>query len=305
MAIRIIPFIFVLLWASGFIGARFGLAYAEPATLLLIRMVATTLVFTFCLLLVQRNTPDVKQILHSCVVGILIHGCYLGGTFMAISMNMPAGLASLLVGLQPILTALVLVGGNKKKLQPTQWAGLLIGLAGIALVLSGDLAWGSSGSKFIAVSMSLAALCGITFGTLYQKHFCQGTDILWSTFIQYIAASIFFAPYALLFETMSVQWDVKLFMVLAWLVFGLSCCAVLLLLYMVKHGAAENVASIFYLVPPVTALQAWILFDEQLDWSAVFGFILAALAICLVTLTKPPQDVGLSGNELPSDKTTI
>ena len=284
MAIRVIPFIFVLLWASGFIGAKFGLAYAEPATLLLIRMIATTLVFTLCLLLVQRNVPDTKQILHSCVVGVLIHGCYLGGTFMAISMKMPAGLASLLVGLQPIFTALLLVGGNKKKFQSTQWIGLLIGLVGITLVLSGDLAWDSGSSKLIALSMSLLALCGITFGTLYQKHYCQGTDILWSSLIQYIAASIVFAPYALLFETMSVQWDIRLFMVLAWLVFGLSCCAVLLLLYMVQQGAAESVASIFYLVPPVTAIQSWILFDEKLGLSGLFGFVLAALAICLVTI---------------------
>lgn len=286
MLIRMIPFIFVVLWASGFIGARFGVQFAEPATLLLVRMVANVLLFLVLVAVLRRRLPTGKAFWHSCVVGILIHGCYLGGSYLAIDMGMPSGLCSLLVGTQPILTALILVNATQERFNTAQWLGLALGFVGISLVLMGNIEWQSDDQKWMAVMVSGFALIGITLGTLYQKKFCRGVDMVGSATVQYFAAGVLFLPYAMAFETMQIQWTMELVLILCWLVIVLSCIAILLLLYMVEHGASSSVASVFYLVPPVTALQAWLVFDESFDASAAFGFGLAAIAVYLV-VKKP------------------
>ncbi|MDN3682212.1 EamA family transporter [Vibrio tapetis subsp. quintayensis] len=286
MLIRMIPFIFVVLWASGFIGARFGVQYAEPATLLLVRMAANVVLFLILVTVLHRRIPTGSAFWHSCVVGILIHGFYLGGSYLAIDMGMPSGLCSLLVGTQPILTALILVNATQERFNSAQWIGLALGFIGISLVLMGNIEWQSEGQKWEAVMASGLALLGITLGTLYQKRFCQGVDMVGGAAVQYLAAAVLFLPYAMTFETMQIQWTMELILTLAWLVVVLSCVALMLLLYMVEHGASSSVASVFYLVPPVTAIQAWLAFDESFDASAAFGFGLAAIAVYLV-VKKP------------------
>ncbi|WP_171981426.1 DMT family transporter [Vibrio aestuarianus] len=286
MLIRLIPFLFVVLWASGFVGARFGLAYAEPATLLTLRMVANVVLFWGLVVLLKRRIPQGRHFWHSCVSGVLIHGCYLGGTYQAIFWGMPAGLSSLLVGIQPILTALLLVVMSSERFNIAQWLGLALGFTGISLVLMGNIEWQSEHYKWFAIGLCLLSLLGITPGTLYQKKFCQGIDMVGSATVQYLAALFLFLPWALSFETMQVQWTPTFIMTLAWLVVVLSCISILLLLYMVEHGAASSVASVFYLVPPTTAIQAWLAFGESFDWLGVAGFCLAAIAIYLV-VKKP------------------
>lgn len=283
MLIKAVPFIFVVLWASGFVGARFGLQYAEPATLLTIRMFANVLLFAVIVLLLKKQVPTGKGFWHSCVVGILIHGFYLGGSYIAIGLGMPAGLCSLLVGTQPIITAVLLVSMANQHFSKSQWFGLALGFIGIALVLMGKMEWQSELNKGLAIGVCVLALLGITLGTLYQKRYCQNVDMVGSALVQYIAAAFLFLPYALAFETMEVDWNIEFILTLAWLVFVLSCAAVLLLLYMVRHGAASSVASVFYLVPPTTALQAWLIFGESLDWLGFVGFVLAAMAVYLVS----------------------
>lgn len=282
MLIRAIPFVFVILWASGFVGARFGLRYAEPATLLSIRMALNVLLFLVIVALLRRKVPTGKEFWHSVVVGILIHGFYLGGTYFAISLGMPAGLSSLLVGIQPILTAVLLVVFASEQFKPSQWLGLLLGFIGISLVLLGKMEWQSETHKMLAIGVCLSSLIGITLGTLYQKRYCQQVDMVGGAMVQYLAAMALFLPIAMQFETMQVQWTTEFILTLVWLVVVLSCVAILLLLYMVKNGAASSVASVFYLVPPTTALQAWLVFGESFDWMGVTGFVLAAMAVYLV-----------------------
>ncbi|OQQ06666.1 EamA family transporter [Vibrio campbellii] len=287
MLIRAIPFVFVILWASGFVGARFGLQYAEPATLLSIRMAFNVLLFLVIVAFLRRRIPTGRDFWHSCVVGILIHGFYLGGTYFAISLGMPAGLSSLLVGIQPILTAVLLVAFASEQFKPSQWIGLSLGFVGIAMVLMGKMEWQSDLHKTLAIGVCLSSLFGITLGTLYQKKYCQQVDMVGGATVQYLAALAMFLPIAMQFETMQVQWTTEFILTLIWLVVVLSCVAILLLLYMVKNGAASSVASVFYLVPPTTALQAWFAFGESFDWMGIVGFVLAATAVYLVV--KKPE----------------
>ncbi|MBQ4860586.1 DMT family transporter [Pseudoalteromonas sp. MMG013] len=287
MLIKFIPVLFVVLWASGFIGARFGLVYAEPATLLSIRMIINIIFFIALVALLKRHIPKGRAFLHSCVVGLLIHGLYLGGSFQAISLGMPAGLNALLVGIQPILTVIILLVLSHKHFSVVQWTGLLLGFVGITLVLQGNIQWQDAAQSQFAIGMSLLALTGITLGTLYQKRFCKNVDLVGATLVQYIAASCLFIPWAVQFETMQVQWTIEFIATLAWLVLVLSVAAILLLLYMVKQGESESVASVFYLVPPVTALQAWLAFGETFDIYGIAGFICAAFAVYFVV--KDPK----------------
>ncbi|MCG6216827.1 DMT family transporter [Vibrio furnissii] len=286
MLVKMIPFVFVMLWASGFVGARFGLAYAEPMTFLTLRMVFNVLLFAGLIAVLKRRVPTGKSFWHSCVTGLLIHGLYLGGTYQAIYWGMPAGLTSLLVGIQPILTALLLVCMATERLNLAQWVGLGLGFAGISCVLLGNMEWRSDAHQWAAIGMCLISLRGITLGTLYQKKFCQGVDLIGGALVQYVAAAAVLIPAAFSFETMQVDWTPTFIMTLAWLVVVLSCIAILLLLYMVEHGASSSVASVFYLVPPTTALQAWLCFGESFDVLGVLGFAMAAMAVYLV-VKKP------------------
>ncbi|MGF1732800.1 DMT family transporter [Photobacterium kasasachensis] len=291
MAVRMISFIFVILWSSGFIGARFGLPYAEPATFLLIRMVANIVLFLLLMFILRAHLPRGKALFHSMMSGLLIHGFYLGGTYEAISLGMPAGLCSLLVGLQPILTAVIIAMAWNEKMRLSQWIGLLIGFIGIGLVLQGNMEWQQEGSRKAAYIFTAFALLGITLGTLYQKKFCQGVDMVGGAVWQYIAAAMLFLPVALTTETMVVDWTPEFIFAMVWAVVVLSGIAILLLLYMVKNGEASKVASTFYLVPPMTAFQAWLVFDESFDGFGVIGFVLAAMAVYLVT-RKPKLPAG-------------
>ncbi|MBW3698190.1 DMT family transporter [Vibrio sp. T187] len=286
MLLKMIPFVFVMLWASGFIGARLGLEYAEPATLLTIRMVSNVAFFLLLIALLKRKIPRGMDFVHSFIVGALIHGFYLGGSYLAIGWGMPAGLSSLLVGLQPILTALLIVGFTAERFKLSQWLGLGLGFIGICLVLIGDIEWQNDDHKLIAFAGCMLALIGITFGTLYQKRYCKGVDMVGSALIQYLAAGVMFLPAALHYETMEVQWTMEFILTMVWLVVVLSCVAILLLLYMVENGAASAVASVFYMVPPVTAIQAWLMFGETFDALGALGFVLAAVAVYLV-VKKP------------------
>ncbi|MDN3612481.1 DMT family transporter [Vibrio ostreicida] len=297
MLVRWVPFVFVVLWASGFVGARLGLQYAEPATLLTIRMMANVVMFFVLVHVLGRAIPRKGPFFHSCVVGIFIHGFYLGGTYMAIHLGMPAGLSSLLVGLQPIFTAVLLVVFTRERFVWSQWMGLALGFVGIGLVLFGKVQWQLEQHKLLAIGFCLLSLIGITLGTLYQRRFCHGGDKLGSALVQYMAAGCLFLPYALLNESMQVHWTIEFMMTLGWLVVVLSGFAVLLLLYMVEHGAASKVACVFYLVPPVTAVQAWLIFDESFDRWGMLGFMCAAMAVYLVV--KAPTFSRLGRSERP------
>jgi drug/metabolite transporter (DMT)-like permease len=280
--VRWIPLLFVLLWSTGFIGAKYGLPYIEPFYLLFIRMLLTLIVFALLMRMFRAQALSLRQALHQMVVGLLVHGAYLGGVFAAISWQMPAGIASLLVGLQPLLTALIAWRWLGSRLRVLQWAGLLLGLLGVALVLAGRGTGASGTLVWPALLAALLALAGISIGTLYQKRFGQGTDLLSGSFYQYLSTALLMGLLSLGFETQVVDWQPQLFLALLWLVVGLSVSAILLLMLMIREGEAARVASYFYLVPPVTALEAWWLFDENLAPVALGGIAVAVLGVYLV-----------------------
>lgn len=293
LAIRMMPVVFVGLWSTGFIGAKFGLPYAEPFTLLLYRMLATLVLVMLLIAWYRPSWPSPKAMFHTAVTGLLIHGLYLGGVFYAIVGQMPAGVVALIVGLQPLVTALAAVMLLREQITRRQWLGLMLGLAGVALVLLEKMG-GVAGVDISLISdfpmwtliWALIALAAISLGTVYQKRFCQGIGLIPGTFIQYCAAALFFAVGAALFETGQVEWSTQLILAMAWLVLGLSIGAILLLMQLIRLGAVSQVASLFYLVPPVTAFEAYLLFDEQLGVLAIAGVVLSVTGVALVVTKK-------------------
>ncbi|MBV1787762.1 EamA family transporter [Marinobacterium sp. D7] len=277
-----IPLIFVLLWSTGFIGARFGLPYIEPFNFLFIRMLFTLVLFFALILVLKARWPSPRQAMHQMVVGALVHAAYLGGVFAAIRWQMPAGVASLIVGLQPLLTACLALLLWQQRLKSLQWIGLVLGLAGVALVLVGGNRLGQFELLPQAMAAILIALFGISIGTLYQKRFGQGVDLLSGSFFQYLSTALLMGLLTSTFEQGVVDWQPPLIAALAWLVIGLSVSAILLLMLMIREGESARVASYFYLVPPVTAVEAWWLFDERLGFLALCGVAVTVAGVFLV-----------------------
>ena len=280
------PALFVVLWSTGFIGAKFGLPYAEPFTFLFVRFVLTLALLVPLVQLLGGGWPRGARLWgHIAVSGLLVHGAYLGGVFYGIYQGMPAGLASLLVGLQPLLTAVLAGPLLDERLAPRQWVGLTLGLAGITLVLGGKLDPGDGLFQSFgvgALASVLVALAGISLGTLYQKRHCVGMPLLSGTVVQYLGAGVVLGLGALLFEERRIDWTPTFALTLGWLVLVLSIAAILLLMALIKRGEASRVASLFYLVPPVTALEAWFLFDERLPLPALAGMAIAIAGVVLV-----------------------
>lgn len=281
-AFALLPWIFVLLWSTGFIGARYGLPHSEPFTFLSWRMAGNLLVFMVLMQVFRVALPRTLALWkQQLVVGALVHSAYLGGVFSAIELGMPAGLAALLVGLQPLLTALIMSVVYQSAPSIKQWLGLLLGLLGVTLVLTnGDAGFMDNGSvSGVQLSWILLALVGITLGTLYQKNYCQPQPLLAATFIQYLSSLMVMLPVAILTETMVVEWHGEFIGALIWSVLVLSVGAILLLMMLIQAGEATRTASYFYLVPPVTALEAWILFDEQLTLVALLGMVITVFGV--------------------------
>lgn len=198
---------------------------------------------------------------------------------------MPTGLSSLIVGTQPLLTALLLVILTAERLKKSQWIGLVIGVVGVALVVQGKMTRPTYADKTWAYVFVLSALAGITLGTLYQKKYCQGIELVGCAFWQYVASALFLFPLAWTNEGLAIEWSTTFILALAWSVVVLSGVAVLLLLYMIRQGAASKVTSVMYLVPPVTAFQGWLFFDEAFGLTGLLGFMLASLSVYLVMKT--------------------
>ncbi len=274
------PLLFVLLWSTGYLGAKAGLPYAEPFTLLFLRFVlALVLLAPLVMWLGPAMAMSARERGHLMVSGLLLHGVYLGGVFAAIELGLSAGLTALIVGAQPLLTSLAapLLFGERPGVR--HWVGILLGLAGITLILGGGA---DADFALPALLAAVAALGGITAGTLYQKRFCSRHDLLAVTVHQYLPTAVLFGAAALVFETREIDWTVPFVAALLWLVLALSLGAILLLTHLIKHGEAARVSSLFYLVPPVTAVEAWLLFDEPLGWGKVAGIALVALGVWLV-----------------------
>ncbi|HWX71929.1 MAG TPA: DMT family transporter [Xanthobacteraceae bacterium] len=274
VAIFAAPGVFVVLWASGFIGAKLGLPYAEPLTFLALRMFGVVVLLGLFMLIAGAKWPGREGALDSYVTGVLMHALYLGGVYISIAKGLPAALSALVVGLQPLLTSTIANRLLGERVAPRQWVGLVLGLSGVYLVVQDKATVGAATP--LAWIAAVVGLVAITIGTVYQKRFGSGIDWRPAMFIQYAAAGILFALGATAFESRSVRWTPEFLFALGWLVFVLSFGAIWLLYFLIRRAAATRVVSLFYLTPPVTALMAWSLFGERLAPLALVG-----MAVCV------------------------
>ena len=276
------PLLFVLLWSTGFIGAKLGLPYIEPLHFLVIRYALVLTLMGAVVLATRAPWPrNPRQAAHIGVSGLLVHGVYLGGVFMSIRAGLPAGITALVVGLQPLLTALGAGALLGERVGRWQWAGLALGFAGVALVVEGKFGQTPAAGLLPLLTPALAALAGITAGTLYQKRFCPHFDLRTGALLQFAPSLALTAPLAWAVETGKILWTGQLVFALAWLVLVLSLGAITLLNLLIRSGGAVNVASLFYLTPVVTALMAWGLFGETLGPVALVGMALAVSGVAL------------------------
>ena len=277
------PAVFVVLWSTGFIAAKAGLPYAEPLTFLLTRFVIVAGAMLVASLIVGAPWPRAPIAAHIAVVGVLMHASYLGGVFSALRLGMPAGLAALIVGLQPILTATVVGPLLGERVSWRQWVGLALGFGGAAVVIAAH--YGLSGvgeSGAAAIGLAVWALVGISAGTLYQKRFCAHVNLWTAAVIQYATAALVLAGPAYAFETMHVTWSGPFIASMLWLTLVLSVGTVSLLYLLIRRGAVSKLASLFFLIPPTTALIAWAMFGETLGPAALAGMAVAAVGVALV-----------------------
>jgi len=289
------PAVFVVIWSTGFIVAKYGLPYAPPLTFLAIRFFLSIVCFLVWIVLARAAWPRTRaQWGHLAITGLLMHAGYLGGIWTAMKVGMGSGLTALIVGLQPVLTALWVswtasggAGGTQAKVSPRQWTGLALGLGGLLLVVSRKFGTGQEVTA-VTLACTVFALVCITAGTLYQKRFVQPTDVRTANAIQLAAAFVVTLPLAL-FETEAVNWNPHFFGAMAWSVLALTLGGSSLLYLLIQRGAATAVTSLLYLVPPTTALMAWALFGETITTATIVGTAITALGVALVVRpVKPP-----------------
>lgn len=278
------PALFVFLWSTGFIGAKYGVPYAEPFTFLGIRMALASSLLLLLALAIKAPWPNTRSAGHTAIAGLLVHGFYLGGVFYAVLMKVPLGQVALIVGLQPVLTAFLAGPLFGERLSRWQWTGIALGFLGVVLVVSAKT--GGEIASPAGIACCIAALVGITAGTLYQKRYCADLDIRTSGVIQFAATGLAFGLGAVVLETRTVIWSGQFVFALAWLTLVLSLGAITLLYVLIRNGAAAKVASLFFLTPPVTAVMAYFLFGEVLSFSALLGLVVTAVGVALVARGK-------------------
>ena len=293
--IKAMPAVFVLIWSTGFIVARYGMPYAPPFTFLLWRYFFSILCFLPWIVLARVAWPrDRKQFLHLAVTGMLMHAGYLGGVWAAVKAGMGSGLSALIVGIQPVLTAIWLsamaLGEGQHHVSRRQWLGLLLGFVGLVMVVSRKFVQGTPLDHVTPQNMAWAvmALLAITTGTLYQKRFVKPCDVRTANTVQLIAAAVVTIPLAWL-EPEGMQWNGQLMGAMAWSVLGLTLGGSSLLYLLIQRGAAATVASLMYLVPPTTAFIAWVLFGEQITALTLLGTAITAVGVSLVVRPAKPR----------------
>lgn len=273
---RLIPLTFVLLWSSGFIIARYGMPHSEPMTFSFLRFAGVLLIMLPAIAIMRPAWPDWAQTRHIALAGLLLQAGYLGGVWAAVKHGMSAGLVALIMGLQPILTAWF-SAFVAERISSRQWAGLLLGLSGVALVVWAKLS--ITNLSWLSLGLAGLALASITTGTLYQKKFCPSFDLRTGSAIQFAVSALACLPFMFLFESREIHWHPEMIGALVWAVLGLSIGAISLLFIMIREGAATRVTSLLYLTPPTTAIMAWMLFDEPITLLTVSGTLLTVVGV--------------------------
>ena len=275
------PALFVLLWSTGFIGAKLGVAYVEPFTFLSLRFaLVLALMVPLAVLLRARWPRTLREAAHIAAAGVLIHGGYLAGCFAAVYYGMPAGVVALVVGLQPVVTAFAAAPLLNERVTHVQWLGLALGFSGVVLVMWQKISL--EGLTAASIAWSIVALFSITAGTVYQKRYCPTFDLRAGSVIQFSASLAILLPLAAVFETLRVEWSGEFIFALGWLVLVLSIGAISLLFYLIERGEATRVASLFYLTPLTTAAMAYFMFGERLSSLALAGMVVGIIGVALV-----------------------
>lgn len=281
------PLLFVVLWASGFIGARLTMPHAEPMTLLALRFALAAGLLSLLAAALGGHWPrGWRPIAHLALAGLLLQATYLGGAFAAVKLGLEAGTTALIVGVQPVVTAALAWPMLRERVGGLKWTGLALGAAGVALVVAEKLGEGLGTPA--AVALCVVSLLAISVGTLYQKRFCAGEPILAGAAVQFVASALACGLLAFLFETRRIAWTADLVLGLVWLTVIMSCGAICLLFWLIRKGAATDVASLFFLVPPVAALMGWALFGEVLGLQAAAGMALATIGVAIVNARFGP-----------------
>ena len=279
----IAPVVFVILWSTGFVGTRFVIPYADPITFTALRFAIVCTLLTAFVIVSRRQLPRSWNMwLHLAVSGVLIRAFFVGGMFVAIYLGVNISIAALIAGTQPLLTAIVAIPFLGEALSRRQWIGFVIGFLGLSMVVMKSLEVGDL--PLSGFSGAVSALCGITFGTLYQKRYVVGVDLLSGSAIQFFFALSPCLIWAFAFETRTIEWNLTVILTLLWMCLALSIGAISILLFLIREGAASRVSSLFYLVPPVTALQGYWLFDDRLSSIQIIGIALAALGVALINV---------------------
>ena len=280
------PALFVLIWSTGFIVARYGMPHAEPMTFLLLRFIGVLALLLPAAWLMRAPWPSRSQAWKIALAGLLLQAGYLGGVWAAVRHGMTAGLIALIVGLQPIITAW-LAGVVQERISKIQWLGLVLGLTGVGLVVWAKLSL--AGLSLVSLGLGVIALASITAGTLYQKAACPHFDLRTGAIIQYAASAVICLPFVFGLETREIDWHPQMIGALLWSIVALSIGAISLLFIMIREGAATKVTSLLYLTPPTTAVMAYFLFDEPMTSLTMAGIVITMAGVWLVTKVKDSE----------------
>ena len=275
----LIPIIFVFVWSTGFIVARYGMPHSEPMTFMFLRFTGVLVVMVPVALWARVTWPSRRQCLHIAIAGTMLQAGYLGGVWAAVKLGMSASLVALIMGLQPIFTAW-LAALVAERVTARQWLGLLAGLTGVGMVVMAKFSL--IGLSLTSLGLSIVALASITIGTLYQKRYCPNFDLRVGSTIQFAASVLVCLPFIFALETREIEWVFPMIAALLWSIFALSIGAISLLFIMIRDGAATKVTSLLYLTPPTTAVMAWLLFDEPITAMTVAGTAVTVVALLLV-----------------------
>ncbi|MCB1384099.1 MAG: DMT family transporter [Notoacmeibacter sp.] len=282
---RIAPPLFVALWATGFIGARYAMPWVEPFSFLAVRFIISAALIALLMIWFSGKPLTRSLAFHSVIAGMLMHGVYLGSVFWAIRNGMPAGLSALIVGLQPLITAFIAVPVLGDRVTVRHWTGLIVGFVGVTIVLWPKIGVIGAGVNAATLGASVLSVLGMSAGTIWQKRYVQGANMLRGTLWQYLGGALVAIPMALVFEERTVVINGDTVFAMAWLVLVLSLGAIFLLMYLISQGAISKVASLFYLVPACTAVFAWYLFGEQLSVIQMAGIAVTSFGVALATLS--------------------
>jgi len=288
MLARIAPALFVLLWSTGFIGTKFGAAGAEPFTFLVLRFALVLVLLIPFWLMMRSARLKPEQIMHAMIVGVLVHAMYLGGVMWGMRHGMPASISSLITCLQPVLTAILSGFLLREVISSRHWAGLALGLLGVGLVVGPKMLETGAGATSLATVIStVIALVAITAGTIYQRRFATGFDLVSGAVWQYIGAMIAVVPLSLMIETRVIHWTPEFIAALVWLVLVLSLGAISLLMMLIRENAASRTSALFYLVPGMTTVMAYLIFGEQFTALQLAGLVIVTIAVLLMQSQKP------------------